>query len=656
MIFLFRKEIKKWNKIWWLVIASLAFGFAGGSFYLLRNPGRETLAIATVNGSSIKLKDFSHAFGEMKSSVDDLAMYWGIPSEQLAKIMGVGNIAQSAMNRCIQGVLLDKICSDLNLHMDDTSFQELLARTMSRAFIDASGQLNVAAYQNYLSRLHMSVKDYEERKELEFKRGAVLRFLKDGIYLPKNVTAGLESTKAERKKFEILLLPKDHFVAKSKETEALTAEKLKAFFDEKKELYRVGKKVVAEYWTVTPEQYKEKVTVDDALIERFYEKNKSSLYRIPPKVKVRSILLKIGVDASPDMVIKLNKMATNIHKKVTAAPETFAEVARKQSMDKETAPKGGLIDFFSRGTHDPEFEKVAFLKLKEVGQISEIFKTKRGYEILKLEDRIASTEKPLASVKDEIVKTLTDKKALMTLKSDLEAVVRTAKEDKTIFAKFAGDNNLKATRTEWISKEETNGYELLNVVAQRIFAGPQGSERGSFVHRGEHVLYNVVEKKESYIPEFSLVKEKVEEDWYRNEGEKLQRAQVKKVKREIMSAGSELDAVAQKYGLKVVKTPMVAADGKVDGLEDAGNLILSSFVLTAPGQVFEYSHDSDSFLVRLLGKEPLEKREDEGASDGLFESEKKRINQRYLDAFLASLRGNATIEIDQKIFKEGALY
>lgn len=64
--------------------------------------------------------------------------------------------------------------------------------------------------------------------------------------------------------------------------------------------------------------------------------------------------------------------------------EDFASLAQKYS-DAGSKDKGGLYDFFPRGTMVPQFEQAAF-SLKH-GEVSDIVATEYGYHIIKCEDR-----------------------------------------------------------------------------------------------------------------------------------------------------------------------------------------------------------------------------------------------------------------------------
>jgi peptidyl-prolyl cis-trans isomerase SurA len=65
-----------------------------------------------------------------------------------------------------------------------------------------------------------------------------------------------------------------------------------------------------------------------------------------------------------------------------------------------SAAEGGDLGWLKRGTVQPEIEKVA-LALKP-GQVSDLVRTRTGWQILKVEDRRGGQVRPFDDVKEEI--------------------------------------------------------------------------------------------------------------------------------------------------------------------------------------------------------------------------------------------------------------
>ena len=216
MIFVFRKGIKKWNKVWWLVIAGLVMGSA--SFFFGQQTDKDSIKVATVNGGEISLKTFHHAYAEIKSSLDDLARYWGISADKLAAAMGMKSIGERALGRCVENILVKKISDDFSLNIDQKTFQKFLGESVSRSFADRSGSINMIAYKNYLNSMNMSITDYESNREEEFKRNTVLRAVEASSYTPNYIKESIAIRQNKKKSFELLKLPFSEFLKKSKQT------------------------------------------------------------------------------------------------------------------------------------------------------------------------------------------------------------------------------------------------------------------------------------------------------------------------------------------------------------------------------------------------------------------------------------------------------
>jgi peptidyl-prolyl cis-trans isomerase SurA len=85
--------------------------------------------------------------------------------------------------------------------------------------------------------------------------------------------------------------------------------------------------------------------------------------------------------ASDETIANLKQKADSIWKLATSGAD-FAELARKYSDDKQSAPNGGVMNWFSSTTMVPEFAEAAFA-LKKDGDISPVIRTPYGWHIIR---------------------------------------------------------------------------------------------------------------------------------------------------------------------------------------------------------------------------------------------------------------------------------
>lgn len=131
--------------------------------------------------------------------------------------------------------------------------------------------------------------------------------------------------------------------------------------------------------------------VTDEVVAEYYRANPEK-FRIPERVKVKSILVKTKEEA--EAVLKEVNKGT-----------AFGSLAIKKSLHPLASRRAGGLGWFSKEEKDPALEKAAFSL--EKGQVSDIIKTAAGYEVIKLMDKKAASIRPLDEVKDRIKMHLT---------------------------------------------------------------------------------------------------------------------------------------------------------------------------------------------------------------------------------------------------------
>ncbi|MBI5630989.1 MAG: peptidylprolyl isomerase [Elusimicrobia bacterium] len=139
-------------------------------------------------------------------------------------------------------------------------------------------------------------------------------------------------------------------------------------------------------------------------------------------VEISQILIKVSPKPSEAEKKRALKTAIDIHKRLSAKPESFEEIAAAESEDPESAAQGGRIPKeVYRGMLPPAMEKAAFAL--PVGGVSEPILSDFGYQILKLRGKKAAQQPNFADFKDDLSKFLSD----VGFQKELEAYVKSLK-------------------------------------------------------------------------------------------------------------------------------------------------------------------------------------------------------------------------------------
>ncbi len=139
--------------------------------------------------------------------------------------------------------------------------------------------------------------------------------------------------------------------------------------------------------------------IPENILRSFYESSPKN-YHIDESIKVSHILIKVADNATKKDTKKASKKAVKIRKSILDGND-FAETAIEKS-ECNSASGGGSLKYIKRGYMPKEFEDAAFAL--EIDKISEVVKTKYGYHIIKVSEKIPEGQVPYEEARDFIKK------------------------------------------------------------------------------------------------------------------------------------------------------------------------------------------------------------------------------------------------------------
>ena len=163
------------------------------------------------------------------------------------------------------------------------------------------------------------------------------------------------------------------------------------------------------------------ITVGEAAIKAFYEKNKDK-FRSEKKARASVILIK-AKPGDKESEESARKKIESILEKIKKG-STFSEMATEYSQD-SLAPKGGDLGYFAKNQIFGAFSERAFYM--KVNEITPIFKTGLGFHILKLTGLKESSIVSLDKAKAKIEKTLRKNKIGNATRSYVETLKQKSK-------------------------------------------------------------------------------------------------------------------------------------------------------------------------------------------------------------------------------------
>lgn len=149
------------------------------------------------------------------------------------------------------------------------------------------------------------------------------------------------------------------------------------------------------------------IAVTTESIARYYREHISD-FTEPPRIQVRHVLT------------RSRELAEKARARIVAG-EDFAKVAEEMSIH-PSKTKGGLLQPFSRGTYQVEFEKAAFAL--KVGELSPVIQTGLGFHVIEKTAEKPARVRPLSEVAPEIRRILRKRQRIARLKEFIETLRR----------------------------------------------------------------------------------------------------------------------------------------------------------------------------------------------------------------------------------------
>ena len=373
---------KNWLK-WSLALVVLAFVLLYIPDFLRGSSGAGLNdAIATVEGREITVNEFRRAYQRQMQQYR--AAYGASMDERLLKQLGIDQ-------RIVQQLIEEEAAlAEAKRQGITATDEEVRQRILAIPAFQENGQF--IGYDRYRQMLQMQDPPVRENQfEEQVRRSIVVEKLQAALTNWITVTdAEVEADfkkRNEKVKLAVVSLPVDKFREAVKVDDAEIA----TWFEQKKNDYRIPEKRKIRYALVDVQAIRERIQVSPQDVQRNYEDNQQQ-YATPEQVRASHILLK--TQGKDEAAVK--KLADDLAAKAKAGAD-FAELAKKHSEDDSNNTKGGDLDYFGRGQMVADFDKVAFAM--KPGEVSDPVKTEFGYHVIKLIEKRAASQRPLAEVR-----------------------------------------------------------------------------------------------------------------------------------------------------------------------------------------------------------------------------------------------------------------
>ena len=259
----------------------------------------------------------------------------------------------------------------------------------------ADGSLDMERYRQLLGSQGLSPEMFEANVRADLSNRQVLSGISGSGMASSAVADTALNAYFEKREIQIASFNAADYAARLSPTDA----DLEQFYKANESLFQAPEQANIEYVLLNVDSIKNGLTVNEADLKTYFDQNAQRLSGNAER-RASHILIASPKSAPAADRQKAKEKATELLAIVKKSPDSFADVARKNSQDPGSAPNGGDLDFFSRGAMVKPFEDAVF-GLKK-GDISDVIESEFGYHIIKLTDIKAPKQRTFEEMKPEL--------------------------------------------------------------------------------------------------------------------------------------------------------------------------------------------------------------------------------------------------------------
>ncbi len=433
-----------------LALIILSFILTGVGNYLIGGSGDYA---AKVNGQVIERAQLEQAFQSERSRMQQQL------GDQFSELAGnegyMQQLRRQVLSQLIDKTLLDQYAKKLGLSVSDEQVKDAIRK---EPYFQTDGQFDNAKYLDLITRLGYSADNYAQSMRQQLINQQMIQgFGGSDFILPREAQAMVALMLQER---DVRLATIDLNAIQAKQT--ITDDELKAYYEQNKNSFIAPEQVKVSYIPLDAAAMLDKVTVSEADISAYYDQHQSS-YGQPERKKFSIIQLKTEAEAKA--VLEALKNGAD-----------FAALAKEKSTDIISSRNGGEMGWMEPDTTADELKQA---NLTEKGQLSGVVKSSVGYLIVRLDDIKPALVKPLSEVHDAIAKQVKQEKAVDAYYALQQKVSEAATSDNESLASAEEAAGIKATQTEWFTRNTVPAALNFKPVVQSIFDGSLIGENGA---------------------------------------------------------------------------------------------------------------------------------------------------------------------------------
>ncbi len=459
-----RKHTKIMMGLMFLLIIPSFVLFGIDGYNRMRENGA---AVARVGGQDITQGEWDAAH---KAEADRLRAQ--MPNLD-AKLLDSPEARYSTLERLVRERVMAQAADQFRLTTSDARLARDLQEDPGIASLRRpDGKLDMERYRQMAASQGMTPEGFEARVRRDLSVRQVEAGLTQTGFAATAVADVALNAFFERREVQVVNFLSADFASRVNPTDA----EVEAFYKANETLFQAPEQANIEYVVLDLESVKKSITINEADLKSYYEQNAARLSGNEER-RASHILINAPKDAPAAERQKAKARAQELLAELRKAPDSFADLAKKNSQDTGSAAKGGDLDFFARGAMVKPFEEAAFAMKK--GDISELVESDFGYHIIKLADIKAPKQRSFEELRANIEADLKTQQAQRKFAETAEAFTNGVYEQSDSLKPVADKLKLEIKTATKLSRKPAAGATGLLANAKFLAAifGPDAIEK-----------------------------------------------------------------------------------------------------------------------------------------------------------------------------------
>lgn len=444
-------ENKKWVQII-LGLIILPFALWGVSSYRQSGGGE---ALATVNGEKISQQEFDNALRQQQGRMREMLGDKFDPA-----IFDKPEVKRSVLESLTSQHLLTSQARAVGLTVSDEQLAQVIAGIGA---FQKDGKFDKQRYEAVLRSQNMSPLMFEERVRQELGMRQLTDAYANNGFASNSAADNLIRLNEQQRVVSTSLITADSFLKQVTIDDAT----VKAYYEKNTAEFQTPEQARVEYVVLSAEALMPQITVDDAEVKKYYDEHQPE-FGTPEQRQAAHILISVATQATDAEKQAAKAKAEQVLQQVRQSPDKFAALAKQYSQDPGSAANGGDLGLFGRGMMVKPFDDAVF-QLKP-GEISGLVQSDFGFHIIKLLAIKPAKVQPLADVKSVIVQKLKMQKAGDKFAELAEKFSNLVYEQSDSLKPAAELAKVPVQQSAWLSKNQPETLPWTDKALQAVFS------------------------------------------------------------------------------------------------------------------------------------------------------------------------------------------